>query len=67
MYVAISNILWGTWKIRPVIGFVINTLDFIDMRRHHKKYVEKTCDYVCPNEKMCELHYEIQKMTDYLE
>ena len=47
--------------------FVVNTSDFIDMWRHHKKYVEKTCDYVCPNEKMCELHQELQNMTDYVE
>ena len=47
--------------------FVINTSDFIDMWRHHKKYVEKTCDYVCPKAKMCELHNELQKMTDYVE
>ena len=47
--------------------FVVNTSGFIDMWGHHKKYVEKTCDYVCPNEKTCELHYELQKMTDYVE
>ena len=47
--------------------FVVNASDFIDMWRHHKKYVEKVCNIVCPNDEMCELHRKLKKMTDYVE
>ena len=47
--------------------FVVNTSDFIDMWRNNKKYVEKVCDIVYPNHKMCELHKKHEKMTDYVE
>ena len=41
--------------------FVVTTSDFIDMWRHHKKYVEKVCDIVCPGDEMCDLHKKLQK------
>lgn len=47
--------------------FVVNTSDFIDMWRHHKKHVEKVCDIVCASDEMCELHKKLTKMADYVE
>ena len=46
--------------------YVMNTDDFVDLWRHHKKFVEQKCDYVCP-EKNCFLHEELQKLTDYVD
>ena len=28
--------------------YVMNTDDFVDLWRHHKKFVEQKFDYVCP-------------------
>ena len=47
--------------------FVVNTSDFIEMWRHHKKYVEKVCDIVCPSDEPCELHKKLRDMTNYVE
>ena len=47
--------------------FVFNVSDFIDMWPHHKNYVEKVCDIVCPSDDPCELHKKLQKRTDYVE
>ena len=32
--------------------YVMNTDDFVDLWRHHKKFVEQKCDYVCPEKKI---------------
>ena len=41
--------------------FVVNTSDFKDMWRHHKKYVEKVCYIVCPRmDELCELHKNLK-------
>ena len=45
----------------------MNTSDFVDLWRHHKKFVEQKCDYVCPEKKNCFLHEELQKLTDYVD
>ena len=47
--------------------YVMNTDDFVDLWRHHKKFVEQKCDYVCPEKKNCFLHEELQKLTDYVD
>ena len=47
--------------------FVVNTSDFIDMWRLHKKYVEKCRDIVCPSDDPCDLHKKLRDMTDYVE
>ena len=47
--------------------YVMNTSDFVDLWRHHKKFVEQKCDYVCPEKKNCFLHEELQKLTDYVD
>ena len=31
--------------------FVMNTSDFVDLWRHHKKYVEQKCDFICPKKR----------------
>ena len=45
----------------------MNTNNFVDLWRHHKKFVEQKCDYVCPEKKNCFLHEELQKLTDYVD
>ena len=45
---------------------VMNTVDFVDLWRHHKKFVEQKCDYVCPEKRNCFLHEELQRLTDYV-
>ena len=47
--------------------YVMNTDNFVDLWRHHKKFVEQKCDYVCPEKKNCFLHEELQKLTDYVD
>ena len=47
--------------------FVMNTSDFIDLWRHHKKYVEQKCDFVCPKNEIYYLHKRLNELTDYVE
>ena len=50
--------------------YVMNTDDFVDLWRHHKKFAEQKCDYVCPEKKNSHesfLHEELQKLTDYVD
>ena len=47
--------------------FVMNTSDFVDLWRHHKKFVEQKCDYVCPKKEICYLHERLNKLTDYVD
>ena len=45
--------------------FVMNTSDFVDLWRHHKKFVEQKCDFVCPKNEICYLHKRLNELTDY--
>ena len=45
----------------------MNTSDFIDLWRHHKKYVEQKCDFVCPKNEIYYLHKRLNELTDYVE
>ena len=47
--------------------FVVNTSNFIEMWKHHRKYAEKFCDIVCPSDEPCELHKKFKDMTNYVE
>ena len=46
--------------------FVVNTSDFTDMWRLHKKYVEKCYAIVCPSDDPCDLHKKLRDMTGAL-
>ena len=46
--------------------FVMNTSDFIDLWRHHKKYVKQKCDFICPKNEICYLHKRLNELTDYV-
>ena len=45
--------------------FVMNTSDFVDLWRHHKKFVKQKCDFVCPKNEICYLHKRLNELTDY--
>ena len=47
--------------------FIVNTSDVVDIWRHHKKYVIKCCDYECSKDTICDLHFKLRKLTDYVE
>ena len=47
--------------------FVMNTSDFVDLWRHHKKFVEQKCDFVCPKNEICYSHKRLYELTDYVE
>ena len=47
--------------------YVMNTDDFVDLWRHHKKFVEQKCYHVCPKKNNCFLHEELQKLTDHVD
>ena len=47
--------------------YVLNTDGFVDLWRHHKKFVEQKCDFVCPKIEICFLHKKMQELTDYVE
>ena len=46
--------------------FVMNTSDFLDLWRHHKKYVEQKCDFICQKKEICYLHKRLNELTDYV-
>ena len=45
----------------------MNTSDFVDLWRHHKKYVEQKCDFICPKKEICYLHKRLNELTDYVD
>ena len=47
--------------------FVMNTSDFVDLWRHHKKYVEQKCDFICPKKEICYLRKRLNELTDYVD
>ena len=47
--------------------FVMSTSDFVDLWRHHKKFVEQKCDFVCSKNEICYLHKRLNELTDYIE
>ena len=47
--------------------YVMNTDNFVDLWRHHKKFVEQKCDFVCPKDETCFLHEKLNRLTDFVE
>ena len=45
----------------------MNTNNFADLWRHHKKFVEQKCDLVCPKDETCFLHEKLNRLTDFVE
>ena len=64
--IAIKTIFQNFIKIQ-VKHFVINSQDFIDLWQHHKKFVTKKCDYVCPKNEPCYLHKRLNELTDFVD
>ena len=47
--------------------FVLNTSDFVNLWRHHKKFVWQKCDFVCPKKEICSLHERLYELTDFVD
>ena len=47
--------------------FILNSSDFFDLYRHHKHFVQKRCDFVCPRDTACSLHAKLQRLEEYVD
>ena len=48
--------------------FIVGTSHFfLEIYRHHKVLVQKRCDVVCPRDIMCNMHFKLQRMEQFLE
>ena len=47
--------------------FVMNTSDFVDLWRHHRKFVQEKCDFLCPKDEICNLNENLNELTDFVE
>ena len=45
--------------------YLLNVSDLMDVYRHHKEYVIKKCDWVCPKENICNLHKKLRDLDEY--
>ena len=47
--------------------FEMNTNDFVDLWRHHSKFVEQKCGAVCSKDEPCKIHKRLFELTDFVE
>ena len=45
--------------------YLLNVSDLMDVYRHHKEYIIKKCDWVCPKDDVCDLHKKLRDLDDY--
>ena len=47
--------------------FILNSSDFFKLYRHHRKFVQTHCNFVCPRDTTCSLHVKLEKLKQYVE
>ena len=47
--------------------YVVSVSDLVKIFNHHKQYVIKKCDWVCPKNEICDLHKKLRNLEDYCE
>ena len=47
--------------------FIVTVSDFFEIYRHHKALVQNRCDIVCPRDIMCNIHFKLERMEQFVE
>ena len=47
--------------------YMLTVSDLMEIYRHHKEYVIKKCDWVCPKNEICDLHKKLRDLDNYTE
>ena len=46
---------------------IVTASDFFEIYRHHKALVQKRCDIVCSRDIMCNMHFKLERMEQFVE
>ena len=47
--------------------FIVTASDFFEIYRHHKELVQKRCNIVFPRDVMCNMHFKLERMQQFVE
>ena len=47
--------------------FIVTASDFFEIYRHYKALVQKRCNIVCPRDVMCNMHFKLERMEQFVE